>query len=654
MYFQILKLVLWSRKPGIKPRIINFKRGAVNIISGASKTGKSAVIPIIDYCLGSDKCSIPVGVIRENCSWFGVLIETIEGQKLLARREPGDQQSTGDMFKLEGPELEIPESIVAKNTNATDMKSMLNRLAGIPELDFEPQTESGYKARPSFRDLMAFTFQPQNIVANPDVMFYKADTTEHREKLKTIFPYVLGAVTPKVLQARAELDRLQRVLSRKESELRTLKNATTAWRLEAQAWLHQAVELGLLSPDKQLPGEWPDIVDILRMIVGSNSRKAVPTLKGIDATLTLLKELRKNETEVAARLSEHRQRLHELRRLLESSEAYGGAIRIQRDRLVLSKWLKALKTDTKDPLVALVNDEDERLTLLCDKLEGLEVQLCSYPSMSNTLDKELIRQRGQTELVLEELNNIRREIIILERNSDEARNEAFRMDRIERFLGRIEQTLNLYDQADASSSLNDEIAALRSQVEKLQKLVSEAEIKRKTQNALSQIQTTCSRLIPKLDAEWPEAPIQLIIPDLTVKVIRDNRDDYLWEIGSGANWLAYHVSLTLALQHFFLSDVHHPVPAVLIYDQPSQVYFPRRLTKYEDEEITLKDEDVEAVRKVFLLLGQECVAHKGRLQVIVLDHADKDVWGNIDGIEFCQEWREGNKLVPIEWYEATK
>lgn len=48
------------------------------------------------------------------------------------------------------------------------------------------------------------------------------------------------------------------------------------------------------------------------------------------------------------------------------------------------------------------------------------------------------------------------------------------------------------------------------------------------------------------------------------------RDDYLWEIGSGANWLAYHIATTLALQRFFLDSPHHPVPALLVYDQPSQ------------------------------------------------------------------------------------
>ena len=78
------------------------------------------MIPIVDYCLGADKCTIPVGIIRENCSWFGVLVDTIEGQKLLARREPGEQQSTGDMVMIEGPDLEVPQRIEGKTTNVED------------------------------------------------------------------------------------------------------------------------------------------------------------------------------------------------------------------------------------------------------------------------------------------------------------------------------------------------------------------------------------------------------------------------------------------------------------------------------------------------------------------------------------------------------
>jgi len=71
MHFQIKQLILW-RRGGQGKRVVEFKPGVVNVISGASKTGKSAVIPIIDYCLGSERCAIPVGVIRETCEWFGV------------------------------------------------------------------------------------------------------------------------------------------------------------------------------------------------------------------------------------------------------------------------------------------------------------------------------------------------------------------------------------------------------------------------------------------------------------------------------------------------------------------------------------------------------------------------------------------------------
>ena len=150
--------------------------------------------------------------------------------------------------------------------------------------------------------------------------------------------------------------------------------------------------------------------------------------------------------------------------------------------------------------------------------------------------------------------------------------------------------------------------------------------------------------------------VRLIVGDLTVKVIRGTRDDYLWEIGSGANWLAYHIAVTLALQKFFLTEPHHPVPGLLIYDQPSQVYFPKR-TAHDDElddeadTVTWRDQDVIAVRKVFSLLGAEALAAEGRLQIIVLDHADEDVWGSLSGVQLTEEWR-GSALVPADWLKA--
>jgi len=652
MYFQLRKLILWPRNDG-EPRVVTFTPGVVNVISGASKTGKSAVIPIIDYCLASDKCSIPVGVIRENCSWFGIVIDTIEGQKLLARREPGDQQGTREMVLIEGNDIVVPHRIEGKDSSAPIVKAMLNRLAGLTNLDFEPEAEGGYKSRPSFRDLMAFTFQPQNIVANPDVMFFKADTTEHREKLKTIFPYILQAVTAEVLQARYELDRLGRILRRREIDLRTLVSAGNTWRQEAQTWLRQAVELGLLPSAQVIPTEWPDIVDLLRRVVSSNAAAAHPSIQGIDAALTQLQALRTQESEVSADLTQHRQRLGELRRLIESSDAYGSAIRIQRDRLSLSDWMRGLlPPDRPDDALAMLGEGGrEKILQLSEALAALEIRLRTHPSVSDTLDKEILRLRAATETLLVRLNGIRREIGILEKNSSQAKESIDRFDRMERFLGRLEQALLLYDRTDQSAELQQEIDGLKRQISDLQKLVSESEIARKMRNAVDSIEAATGRFVPKLDAEWPNAPVRLMVDDLTVKVVRGTRDDYLWEIGSGANWLAYHVALTLALQTFFLELPHHPVPGLLIYDQPSQVYFPRRAAggnRDDDDPVVWRDQDVMAVQKVFKLLGEQVRAANTRLQVIVLDHADEEVWGGIDGVILTEEWYD-RALVPVDW-----
>ena len=48
--------------------------------------------------------------------------------------------------------------------------------------------------------------------------------------------------------------------------------------------------------------------------------------------------------------------------------------------------------------------------------------------------------------------------------------------------------------------------------------------------------------------------------------------------------------------------------------------------------------------------GQGARAAKGRLQIIVLDHAAEDVWGSLDGVELREEWRDGRALVPPEWF----
>jgi len=646
MQFQILKLILWPRSHVHQPRILQFQPGVVNVISGASKTGKSAVIPIIDYCLASEKCAIPVGVIRDQCEWFGVLIQTDEGQKLFARREPGDQQVTNDMFVVEGDVVAIPSRIELKNTTSDNVKRQLDRLAGLPQLELEPGSERPFKARPSFRDLAAFNFQPQNIVANPGVLFFKADTTEHREKLKSIFPYVLGAVTPALLQVRHELELARADLRRKETALLRMRRASSDWLHEAQTWFLKAVQLGL-APPGQVPDSAPSLLDALRAMLKEQLPPPASPAQ-VDSVLAHLAELRSQERSVAETMMRHRQRLTEIRRLRESGQNYGDALRLQRDRLAISEWLRNRAISGSIEVLELTQHSAQKLDSLCAALQTVEANAETYPMFTDTLSAEFVEQQRSLHVESEALAAIRTRIEALEGESETAKQSSADLRAIDRFLGNLEQALKVYDRSDDHSPLEEEVNALRERTESLAREASEAATQMKIKIALDRLEGLTSRVVPKLDAEWKNAPIRLDIKELTVQVKRKDRSDYLWEVGSGANWLAYHVAMTLALQQYFLQFKRHPAPALLVYDQPSQVYFPKQEDLISSVGAENSD-DIKAVRSVFKVLGDATLKAEGKLQVIVLDHAHTDVWGDLDGVSLTAEWRGDEKLVPVHW-----
>ncbi|KAA1052613.1 hypothetical protein FH063_004071 [Azospirillum argentinense] len=558
------------------------------------------------------------------------------------------------MMMLEASEVDIPVGPPVKNITSDGVKRILNRLSALSNLDLEPIDDPGFNSRVSFRDLTAFMFQPQYIVANPAALYFNADTTEHREKLKAIFPYVVGALTADMLAAKWEIDKLQRHLRRKEAELNAMRSSVRAWQVEAQGWIKQALELGLIPANSVIPTEWPDMLELLRTIADGSSRIAQPSVASVETTLIELQRLRESERMAAAELAEHRQRLNEIQRLIDSSQSYGSAMQIQRERLEVANWIEAMAEQSDDPIIALGSGGREKLEALREALIGVEFQLRSQPSLSDAFDRERLRLRGAVEQGTATLSAVRQEITLLERRSDEVRAATFRSDRIERFLGRLEQAIQLYERTGEDARLPGEIDEIRALIAQHRKIYSEGQVRQKQAAALKIIEGYASTIIPNLDAEWPDAPIELLVDDLTVRVIHPDRSDYLWEIGSGANWLAYHVAVMLALQRFFLTDIGHPVPALIVLDQPSQVYFPRGFDGEHASELgRTRDQDILAIRSVFKALGAEVMRAKGRLQVIILDHAGPDVWGEIPGVALTEEWRGDNKLVPLAWLDDT-
>jgi hypothetical protein len=95
------------------------------------------------------------------------------------------------------------------------------------------------------------------------------------------------------------------------------------------------------------------------------------------------------------------------------------------------------------------------------------------------------------------------------------------------------------------------------------------------------------------------------------------------------------------------------VPGQLVFDQPSQVYFPEKLARRVSTDRPTpewnNDEDSRAVRAAFELMSKVVGAREGALQIIVLDHAPEQVWGQLPDVTLAANWRTGEKLVPPEW-----
>ncbi|RUO24444.1 DUF3732 domain-containing protein [Aliidiomarina minuta] len=159
-----------------------------------------------------------------------------------------------------------------------------------------------------------------------------------------------------------------------------------------------------------------------------------------------------------------------------------------------------------------------------------------------------------------------------------------------------------------------------------------------------------SKWAQELQLEHSNHPIKLDLKRLTVVADTPDGKVPLYQMGSGENWVGYHLVTYMALAKWFIKR-KRPVPSFVFFDQPTQVYFPTDIDSTGNIEEIPVDEDRRAVKKMFRWL-YDLIQHEfeGRFQVIVTDHADIDE----DWFQECvrdKKWRGDEALIPLSWIE---
>lgn len=244
---QILALVLYNHTG--QQRILPLRPGQVNIITGRSATGKSALISIVEYVLGG-KCEIAGQVIRDHVAWYGLHLQYPGSQLFLARRDPGAAKESADYFVLEGETVDIPQAIDTANTSTTAITDLLTSKLGIAPNYHEPsEGQTRHAVSATIRHALILNFQEQDEIATRRKLFHRQEDYFRMQHFRDTLPVFLGVVEDNAVQLEQKLRDLRRELRIRRQKLEDEQSIRGQGISKAIRLIAEARSVGLLPKD---------------------------------------------------------------------------------------------------------------------------------------------------------------------------------------------------------------------------------------------------------------------------------------------------------------------------------------------------------------------------------------------------------------------
>jgi energy-coupling factor transporter ATP-binding protein EcfA2 len=648
---QLLAIILYSNT-GAR-RVLEFNPGELNVVTGESKTGKSALLDILEYCLGRDSLQMPIGPITRTVSWYAALLDLGDGRAFVARPAPLPGRSSTQRAMLRfGTALEPMEfTDLDADVDSNAVREQLGRRMGIEENLHEPPAGSARQnVEAHLGHATLLCLQRQSEIADRNLLFHRQGEQGMAQTLKDTIPYFLGAVPRDQALRRAQLAAAKRDLKTADSNYRQAQDAAQRAGASLSALWREAYALGMVSSLEE--PERDAAVTELRAAVTPTTRVPASVTDRERATRTerLVQQRDALRGQLRAVASEREILLQQ-----ESTEVgFEDAVSTQTARLASLRLLD-LAADHSESLTACalcgstladadpsVADLEQHLRRLSDQLAGIEAARPARRTALTILDERTAELRGELRTTETALRQLTAGAAVADQLPQDAARDFTR--------GRIHATL-----ASLPSTSDGELGRLKelfdfthARVSALEAELDPAEEREQVTSRLVAVSQDMTAWSNRLELEHGGGSVRLDLSRLTVVADTEQGPAPLFRIGSGENWVGYHLVAHLALHRYFVRQ-RRPVPRILMLDQPTQVWYRSEVDQRSGQ--PRRDTDREAVSRLFRLIYDVVNELAPDFQVIVCDHANlAEEWFQ-DSV--VHNWRHGGKLIPQEWIDEA-
>jgi hypothetical protein len=630
-------------------RDLKFKVDGLNVITGRSSTGKSALSDIIEYCMGRSTFNVPEGIIRDKVSWFAVIYQLPGVQVMIAKPTPptGGVSCSTAMVRYGDQVVALPFDELAVNADDDTVTSLLSRLIGIPENRTDVDAEhSRVSFDANIKHTYYYMFQKQGLVANKDQLFYRQNEQFQPQAIRDTLPILLGVSTNERFEHEAKLRIAKRDLRLQAKLLSEAQQTLDTFQLKAISLYSEAKAVGIISTNAMPSGENGLIMTLREAAQWIPQKRVVDDGDRVTKLESELANLRKTRREIKSRIDAGKQ--FEKRAGSFSNEASQhidrlASIKSLPKNVASGEWQwpfceSNLRMDS--PIAVSLLQELASLEQEMTVVAGQRPKLQAYLTMEEESHQKISEQIAEKDAELSAA--IAANVALA---SAEARTTAAAV-----VVGRISWFLEqLIPDADLSN-LRAEHQRRELRVKDLESAIGSDDSDDRLTSILNNISAQMSRYITRFGAEFSDYPARFDLKQLTVVFDKTERPVPMARTGGGENHLAYHLSALLAL-HWFAAKSNRPLPRFLMIDQPTQVYFPSEKVYQEADgsvQMTEADADMVSVRKLFELLLKFTQDEVPGFQIIITEHANlRDQWFQDALVE--DPWSKPPALVPEEW-----